>query len=70
MDTIYLHFVALATQMKWKFWHLDVESAFLSGIFIEEIYVAQLERFVVKESEDKVHKHHKALYGLKQAPRA
>lgn len=43
---------------------------FLKWNFIEEIYVAQPERFVMKGSEDKVHKLHKALYGPKQAPRA
>lgn len=35
-----------------------------------KIYVAQLEGYVVKGSEEKVYKLHKALYGLNQAPRA
>ncbi|WMV19159.1 hypothetical protein MTR67_012544 [Solanum verrucosum] len=38
-------------QMKWKIWHLDVKSAFLNGFLKEEIYVAQLEGFVVQGSE-------------------
>ncbi|WRX23007.1 Reverse transcriptase [Theobroma cacao] len=54
----------------WKISHLDVKSAFLNGILIEDIYVKQLEGYVVKGSETKVCKLVKALYGLKQAPRA
>ena len=69
MDTIRV-LIALAAQMRWKIWHLDVKSAFLNGNLAEEIYVAQPEGFVVEGSEDKVYKLHKALYGLKQAPRA
>ncbi|GKU92446.1 hypothetical protein SLEP1_g6171 [Rubroshorea leprosula] len=37
---------------------------------LEEIYVEQLEGFLVHGSEDTVYKLHKALYGLKQASRA
>lgn len=69
MDTIRI-LLALAAQMKWEIWHVDVKSAFLNGNLVEEIYVAQPEGFVVKGDEDKVYKLHKALYGLKQAPRA
>jgi len=32
-------FLALASQMRWKVYHLDVKSAFLNGILHEEIYV-------------------------------
>ncbi|CAL8085699.1 unnamed protein product [Prunus armeniaca] len=35
----------------------------------EEVYVDQLEGFVINGKEDKVYKLYKALYGLKQAPR-
>ena len=47
MVTIHV-LVALAAQMKWKIWHLDVKSAFLNRNLTEEIYVAQSEGFVVK----------------------
>nr|CAN72453.1 hypothetical protein VITISV_008931 [Vitis vinifera] len=68
-DTIRL-LLALAGQMGWKVYHLDVKSAFLNGILLEEIYVQQPEGFEVIGHEHKVYKLHKALYGLKQAPRA
>ena len=67
-DTIRL-LLALAGQKGWRVYHLDVKSAFLNGILLEEIYVQQLEGFVVVGNEHKVYKLHKALYGLKQAPR-
>ncbi|RVW14603.1 Retrovirus-related Pol polyprotein from transposon RE1 [Vitis vinifera] len=68
-DTIRL-LLALAGQMGWKVYHLDVKSAFLNGILLEDIYVQQPEGFEVIGHEHKVYKLHKALYGLKQAPRA
>ncbi|RVW94557.1 Retrovirus-related Pol polyprotein from transposon RE1 [Vitis vinifera] len=68
-DTIRL-LLALAGQMGWKVYHLDVKSAFLNGILLEEIYVQQPKSFKVTGHEQKVYKLHKALYGLKQAPRA
>ena len=68
-DTIRL-LLALAGQMGWKVYHLDVKSAFLNGILLEEIYVQQPEGFEVTGHEHKVYKLQKALYGLKQAPRA
>ncbi|KAL6312714.1 hypothetical protein AAG906_024672 [Vitis piasezkii] len=37
--------LALAGQMGWKVYHLDVKSAFLNGILLEDIYVQQLEGF-------------------------
>ncbi|KAI5344133.1 hypothetical protein L3X38_012010 [Prunus dulcis] len=69
LDTIRT-LIALAAQKGWQLYQLDVKSAFRNGILEEEVYVDQLEVFVVKGSESKVYKLHKALYGLKQAPRA
>ncbi|KAL1204544.1 Retrovirus-related Pol polyprotein from transposon RE2 [Cardamine amara subsp. amara] len=62
--------LALAAQMKWKLYQMDVKSAFLNGDLEEEIYVEQPPGFVRKGEEDKVFQLRKALYGLKQAPRA
>jgi predicted aspartyl protease len=69
LDTIRL-LLAIAVQMGWKVYQLDVKSAFLNGFLQEEIYVEQPEGFVKKGEEDKVYLLKKALYGLKQAPRA
>ena len=48
---------------------LDVKSAFLND-YLEEVYIEQPPRYIIKGEEDKVYRLKKALYGLKQAPRA
>nr|GEU55841.1 retrovirus-related Pol polyprotein from transposon TNT 1-94 [Tanacetum cinerariifolium] len=49
---------------------MDVKTAFLNGPLMEEVYVAQPDRFVDPDHPEKVYRLRKALYGLKQAPRA
>lgn len=63
-------FLALAAQLKWPIFQLDLKSAFLNGDLQEEVFVDQPEGFIVAGSEDKVYRLKKALYGLRQAPRA
>jgi hypothetical protein len=48
---------------------LDVKTAFLHGDLEEEIYMDQLEGFIVTGKENFVCKLKKSLYGLKQSPR-
>ena len=48
---------------------LDVKTAFLHGELGEEIYMKQIEVFIVPGKEHLVCQLKKALYGLKQAPR-
>ena len=62
--------ISLTAHHSWKIYQLDVKSAFLNGILEEEVYVEQLEGFVVEGEEDKVYHLKKALYGLKQAKQA
>ena len=62
--------VALATHRGWKFFHLDAVTAFLNGDIIQDLYIKQLEGYVVPGKEEFVCKLLKALYGLKQAPKA
>ncbi|KAL8089642.1 hypothetical protein AgCh_039213 [Apium graveolens] len=69
METIRL-ILALSAKKGWQVHHLDVKSAFLNGILLEEVYVSQPEGFEKKGEEHKVYRLFKALYGLRQAPRA
>ena len=62
--------IAIAAQEGWTLHHFDVKFAFLNGEIEEELYVKQLEGFVVVGKEHWVLRLRKALYGLKQAPRA
>ena len=49
---------------------MDVKYAFLNGELQEEVYVEQLEGFLLSKNRNHVWKLKKALYGLKRAPRA
>ncbi|GJZ09984.1 zinc finger, CCHC-type containing protein [Tanacetum coccineum] len=48
---------------------MDVKTAFLNGDLDEEVYMKQLERFVISGNKHKVCKLVKSLYRLKQAPK-
>jgi hypothetical protein len=48
---------------------MDVKTTFLNGELDEEIYMEQLDGFVIKGQENKVCKLLKSLYGLKKAPK-
>ena len=48
---------------------MDVKTAFLNGDLDEEVYMEQLEGFVLPGTEKKVWKLVRSLYGLKQAPK-
>ena len=48
---------------------MDVKTTFLHGDLEEEIYMTQLEHYVVKGKSYLVCKLKKSLYGLKQSPR-
>ena len=62
--------LAYATHRGFKFYQMDVQSTFLSGILDEEVYIEQREGFVDPNNRDMVFKLHKELYGLKKSPRA
>ena len=62
--------LALAYQLKFKLYQMDVKTAFLNGILKEDVYVAQPKGFIDPHFSDHVLYLKKALFGLKQAPRA
>ena len=62
--------LAIASNLNFKLYQMDVKSAFLNGMLQEEVYVEQLKGFVDPHKPDDVYKLKKALYGLKQALRA
>ena len=59
--------IALAAIHNLVIHQMDVKTAFLNGKLEEEVYINQLEGFIMSENEHKVCKLVKALYGLKQA---
>jgi hypothetical protein len=62
--------LAFAASKGFKLYQMDVKSAFLNGVILEEVYVRQPPSFESPKYPDRVYKLSKALYGLKQAPRA
>ena len=61
--------IFLAAVYDLQIYKMDVKTAYLNGELEEEIYIEQLEGFVVPGKEKKVYKLIKSLYGLKQAPK-
>ena len=60
---------AVAAYYDYEIWQMDVKTAFLNGDLDEEIYIDQLEGFIVPGQEKKVCKLIRSLYGLKQVPK-
>eukprot|EP00253_Pinus_taeda_P004819 PITA_04819 len=61
--------LSIAAQNKWKVYQMDVKSALLNGVLMEEVYIEQPLGYEKKGQEHKVCRLKKAIYGLKQAPR-
>jgi hypothetical protein len=62
--------LAYATHHGFKFYQMDVKSAFLNGPMKEGVYVKQTPDFKSEEYPNHIYKLYDALYALKQAPRA
>ena len=57
--------LALACHLKFKFYQIDVKTAFLNGILKEDVYVAQPKGFIDPHFSNHVFYLTKALYRLK-----
>jgi hypothetical protein len=57
--------IALAASMHWKLHQMDVKTTFLNGEIEEEVYIEQLDGFMIHEKESHVCRLKKSLYGLK-----
>ena len=62
--------LALACQLKFKLYQMDVKTTFLNELLKEDVYVAQPKGFIDPHFSDHVLYLKKAFYRLKQAPRA
>ena len=62
--------LVLACHLKFKFYQMDVKTAFLNGLLKEDVYMAQPKGFIDPHFSDYVLYLKKALYELKQAHRA
>ncbi|CAI7872860.1 unnamed protein product [Closterium sp. NIES-54] len=58
----------MAANRGWRIKQMDITTAFLNGIIVEELYMLQLEG--LDDGSGRVCRLKKAIYGLKQAPRA
>nr|GEY69273.1 retrotransposon protein, putative, unclassified [Tanacetum cinerariifolium] len=63
-------FLAYVAHKDFTVFQMDVKTAFLNGILMEEVYVGQPPSFVSKQYPYHMYALEKALYVLKQAPRA
>ena len=61
--------MALTTHFNLELHQMDVKTTFLNGDLYEEVYMKQLEGFVVDGKENMVCRLQKSIYGLKQASR-
>ncbi|CAI7933491.1 unnamed protein product, partial [Closterium sp. NIES-54] len=60
--------LGMAANRGWKIKQMDISTAFLNGIILEELYMLQPEG--LDDGSGRVCRLKKAIYGLKQAPRA
>ena len=61
--------IAITALHNLKIHQMDVKTTFLNGELNEEIYIEQLEEFIVPGQEKKVCRLVKSIYGLEQAPK-
>jgi hypothetical protein len=58
--------IVLATSMSWKLHQMDVKTTFFKVQIEEEVYIEQLEGFMIHNEKYHVCRLKKALYGIKK----
>jgi hypothetical protein len=61
--------ISIIASMGWRLHEMDVKKTFLNGEIEEEVYIEQLDGFMIHE-ESHVCRLKKAMHGLKKAPQA
>ena len=61
--------LAVAASLDYEIWQMDVKITILNGSLEEDIYMQQLEGFIVRGQEHMACKLQRSIYGLKQASR-
>jgi hypothetical protein len=61
--------LAFANFNNLKVYQIGVKSAFLNGNLEEDVYIEQLEGFLLSENKDHAHRLKKSLYGLNKSSR-
>ena len=62
--------LAIAAYHDYEIWQMDVKTAFLNGNLEEDVYMTQLDGFILDGQADRVCKLQRSIYGLKQASRS
>ncbi|KAL0413067.1 UNVERIFIED_CONTAM: Retrovirus-related Pol polyprotein from transposon TNT 1-94 [Sesamum radiatum] len=57
--------LAIAVWYHYEIWQMDVKTAFVNGFIEEQIFMDQLEGFIVAGEEQKVCRLQRSIYGLK-----
>ena len=57
--------ISLVASMCWRLHQMDVKTTFLNGEIEEEVYIEQLEGFVIHDEKSHVYRLKKAMYRLK-----
>ena len=61
--------LAIAAYYDYEIWQMDVNTAFLNGRLLEDVYMTQPEGFIDPKNAGKICKLQRSIYGLKQASR-
>lgn len=63
-------FLTLIVYKYFRVYHMDVKSTFMNRKLEEDVYIEQLDGFILTDNQNLVCKLKKALYGLKKASQA